>query len=261
MSRLRGAGDAVDFTSIDDLSDHLTWLASDYGDRDDRRAYFAALYALMTATVAVDIKRGRFEDGPRMERFACSFAGRYLAATRAIDAGEPAAGCWVAATDASRRWRPIILQHLVLGMNAHINFDLAITAAQLGAAHGMDVVRRDFLEINSVLAELLEDVQQRLGSVSPWIGILDFLGGRKDEKVANFSMRRARDAAWSEALRLAALDPSSRAGHERALDTRVTRLAKLILNPGKLSLAAIPVRLRERASVADVVAAFTRVER
>jgi len=57
----------VDFSSIDDLADHLAWLASDYGDRDDRRAYFAGLYALMTATVATDVRLGRFEDGERME--------------------------------------------------------------------------------------------------------------------------------------------------------------------------------------------------
>jgi len=61
-------------------------------------------------------------------------------------------------------------------MNAHINYDLAITAAELGARSGMESVRGDFLEINRVLAGLLEEVQRRVASVSPWMGFLDFVG-------------------------------------------------------------------------------------
>lgn len=247
---------------IDELAAHLAWLASDYGDRADRRAYFAALYALMTATVATDIERGLFEDGPRMARFACSFAGRYLSANRAIAAGREAPSCWLVASGAAGQWRPVILQHLLLGMNAHINFDLAITAASIGGEDGMESVHRDFLAINSVLARLLEDVQRRLGAVSPWMGLLDVAGGRKDETVVNFSMSRARDAAWREAERLVRLRGDAASAAERGLDRKVTGLARAILRPGPLvEAAAIVVRLRERARVGDVVAAFARVPR
>lgn len=245
---------------INELAAHLSWLASDYGDRDDRRAYFAALYALMTATVAADVEQGLFDDGPRMERFACNFAARYLAASEAIAAGGAAPSCWVVASDAAGHWRPIILQHLLLGMNAHINFDLAITAASIGADDGMDAVHGDFLAINTVLARLLEDVQRRLGSVSPWMGLVDLAGGRKDETIANFSMSRARDEAWREAERLVGLHGEARAAAERALDRKVAKLARSLARPGPLFAgAALVVRLRERAAVADVVAAFARV--
>ena len=33
------------------------------------------------------------------------------------------------------RWRPIVLQHLLLGINAHINLDLGVTASEFGE-HG-----------------------------------------------------------------------------------------------------------------------------
>ncbi|MEX2393712.1 MAG: DUF5995 family protein, partial [Actinomycetota bacterium] len=153
--------------------------------------------------------------------------------------------------------RPIILQHLMLGMNAHINFDLGISAAQISEQSSLDDVEQDFNEINTILAELLGDVQQRLGSVSPWMRILDFVGGRKDEVIVNFSMRHARDAAWGVAQRYVPLDAAARTTTEGDLDRRVADFARVVLKPGRLiSTAAIPVRLRERASVAEVIEAL-----
>jgi hypothetical protein len=113
------------------------------------------------------------------------------------------------------------------------------------------------MEINAVLGELLEDVQRRLASVSPWMGILDAVGGRKDEVVVNFSMRHARDAAWRVAERFSGMADGQWTEAERELDARVALFARVILKPGRLiSLAAVPVRLRERASVAEVIAAL-----
>src|SRR5690606_24437869 len=115
-------------------------------------------------------------------------------------------------------------------------------------------VQRDFDEINVVLAELLGDVQERLGRVSPWMGALDFVGGRKDEAVVNFSMRHARNAAWGVAQRYSPLGAADRATMEADLDRQVARFARVILKPGRLiSCVAVPIRLRERASVAEVI--------
>lgn len=87
--------------------------------------------------------------------------------------------------------------------------------------------------------------------------LLDFVGGRKDEVIVNFSMRHARDAAWSVAQHYVPLDAAGRSTAEGDLDRRVARFAGVVLKPGRLiSTAAIPVRLRERASVAEVIEAL-----
>lgn len=144
----------------------------------------------------------------------------------------------------------------MLGMNAHINFDLGIAAAEV-ADGDLTAVEGDFMEINLVLSELLEDVQARLASVSPWMGIFDTVAGRHDERIVNFSMQRARDASWLVARKHVALDASLRPAAEEALDVVVARFAKVIEKPGRLiSAAAVPVRLRERASVGDVIRAL-----
>src|SRR5690606_25037112 len=173
----------------------------DAARREDRAGYFAALYALMTERVCEGLTAGRFAEPARLQALTCHFAGRYLSALEQHREGGTPPESWRIAFDAGSHWRPIILQHLMLGMNAHINFDLGISAAQVSDQSDLATVEHDFNEINAILAELLGDVQQRLGSVSPWMRILDFVGGRKDEVVVNFSMRHARNAAWGVAER------------------------------------------------------------
>lgn len=227
------------------------------GARDDRGGYFAALYALMTERVCRGLSEGRFREPERLQVLTCHFAARYLSALRAYREGGTPPKSWQIAFDAGDRWRPIILQHLLLGMNAHINFDLGISAAQISEQSSLQDVEADFNEINAILAELLGDVQDRLGRVSPWMRILDFVGGRKDEVIVNFSMRHARDAAWKVAERYVPLDADARLATEADLDRRIAGFARVVLKPGRLiSVAAVPVRLRERASVAEVIEAL-----
>lgn len=231
--------------------------AAEAAQRDDRGGYFAALYALMTERVCEGLATNRFREPDRLQALTCHFAGRYLSALERYRGGGQPPESWHIAFESGSRWRPIILQHLLLGMNAHINFDLGISAAQISEQSSLQDVEQDFNEINVILAELLGDVQDRLGSVSPWMRILDFVGGRSDEVIVNFSMEHARDAAWKVAQRYVPLGSTGRAEAEADLDQRVARFARVILKPGRLiSIAAIPIRLRERASVAEVIEAL-----
>ncbi|HET7275215.1 MAG TPA: DUF5995 family protein, partial [Longimicrobiaceae bacterium] len=60
----------------------------------NRLAYFACLYRLVTQRVRDGIQTGRFEDGPRMERFDVIFANRYLTALEAKRTGQPVTRSW-----------------------------------------------------------------------------------------------------------------------------------------------------------------------
>ena len=243
--------------TADALLDELRVQAREAGARDDRCGYFAALYALMTERVCQGLEGGRFREPERLQALTCHFALRYLGALYRYRAGESTPESWRVAFDAGPTWRPIVLQHLLLGINAHINFDLGISAAQVSDASSLDDVEADFNEINAILAELLDDVQDRLGTISPWMRILDWVGGRQDEAIVNFSLRRAREAAWDVATRYVPLDADARLGAEADLDARIARFARVVLKPGRIiSMAAVPIRLRERASVAEVIEAL-----
>jgi len=94
-----------------------------------RLGYFAALYRRVTLRVKEGIQKGEFEDGARMEKFDVIFANRYLEATYQYWNGVKPTRAWQLAFAACRDWNPVVLQHLLMGMNAHINLDLGISAA------------------------------------------------------------------------------------------------------------------------------------
>ena len=58
-----------------------------------------------------------------------------------------------------------------------------------------------------MLAELVDGCQNVLGEVSPWLGLVDRIGGSGDEAVIRFSLMTARRQAWKVAVRLSSLYP------------------------------------------------------
>ena len=201
--------------------------------RDGERAgYFPAMYLAVTQTVRRRAEGGTFASAGGMERFVCAFAGRYLDAHDAWRASGSMAASWRLAFDASRQWRPIILQHLLLGMNAHINLDLGVTAATIAEPGALDAVRADFDAINDVLGELVDGCQNALGQVSPWLGLADRIGHRNDESLIRFSLRAARNQAWSVANRLAPLSGSALHNAINSVDANAASVGHLVAHPG-----------------------------
>ena len=90
----------------------------------------------------------------------------------------------------------LVLQHLLLGMNAHINLDLGIAAAETAAGHGLAATRRDFVAINGILAELTGDVMSSLRRVSPLLSLMGLHATRYNSILIQFSISNARDGAW-----------------------------------------------------------------
>jgi hypothetical protein len=237
--------------TVDDVLDALDALVDRARRRGERTGFFAVMYRTVTARVKEGIAAGFFDDGERMARLDVAFASRYLDALRSSESGERPTASWDAALAAGRDARPILLQHLLLGVNAHINLDLGIAAA--GAAPGgeLPALRRDFDRINEILASVLDHVQRAMSRLSPCLGLLDRLGGRHDDEIIRFSLEKARAGAWRFATELAPLDPTAWAGPVRTRDARVARVARIVLRPGlPLEAGLVVVRACERSSVA-----------
>lgn len=195
---------------------------------------FAQLYLGVTRAVAEGIQNGRFEDGPRMEKLDVIFANRYLLAYQQFSEGETPTQSWQTAFEATNNRSLLTLQHLLMGMNAHINLDLGIAAAEAVGAGGLDDLKNDFLEINLLLAERVEDVQARLGSVSPLLFLLDIFGKKSDEHFTEFSLEKVRSHAWRVAERISALPPKEKAKSIGELDHYVAMLNQAISRPGRV---------------------------
>jgi hypothetical protein len=222
-----------------------------------RLGFFAVMYRNVTVRVKQAIAAGRFEDGARMERLDVVFAARYLDALAAWRADEPVSLAWKLAFDAAARRRPIILQHLLLGVNAHINLDLGLAVVAMSTPESLASLQRDYAEITTLLLEMIDAMQQRLNRVSPWLHLLDLVGHRTDRVLCGFGIDAARRLAWQSAEDLMRCDSAMRAGQQQALDLVVTALGVPIANPAMLATLALTlVGLREESDVLVVMDAL-----
>ncbi|MCA9636967.1 MAG: hypothetical protein KC420_13155, partial [Myxococcales bacterium] len=159
--------------------------------------YLPALPPQRTTQLKRPIAAGDFDDGARMEELDVRFANRYLEAVDAHRRGEAPLQAWDLAFQASRAWTPLVLQHLLLGMNAHINLDLGVAAALTAPGAELDGLRDDFNRINGLLASLVDEVKSELAQIWSPLAFLDRISGTIEDVGVNFSMAKARDAAWA----------------------------------------------------------------
>jgi hypothetical protein len=235
---------------IQQLDNIIDWALSN----KSRLGYFAALYRKVTLNVKEGIAEGFFEDDERMERLDVIFANRYLEAFEQYQANKLPTASWQITFETSKRWWPIVLQHLLLGMNAHINLDLGIAAARTSPGEAVHDLKRDFNRINEILASLIDDVEREFAHIWPMLGLLDRVGGRTDEALINFSMKKARDHAWKAAQELAPLVQTEQASRIDALDKEVAMLGGLIRNPGLIiGIVTKIIRLGERGTVPEII--------
>ena len=239
---------------IQQLDDIIDWSIRN----NSRLGYFAALYRKVTLNVKSGISGGFFEDGDRMERLDVIFANRYLEAFEQNQRDIATSRSWQLAFEAANSWWPIVLQHLLLGMNAHINLDLGIAAAHTSPGGNIHALKADFNRINEILASLVEGVQRDLAQVWPMLRLLDFIGGKADEAVANFSIEKARDHAWRVAEELASLAPSDQKFKIDTLDRGIVAVGRLIRHPG-IIIGTVNkiVRVGERGSVPKIIDMLT----
>jgi hypothetical protein len=247
--------------TIGDVLDALDRLVDRAVETRSRLGYFAAIYHQVTARIAEGITTGAFEDGARMERFDVAFAQRYLTEVEtAFAGGAPKTMSFELAARAAESSRPIILQHLLLGINFHINIDLGVAAAMTAPGDALPTLRRDFDLVNEIIAALVAGVEEDLAEISPLIGLLDVIGGRHDEEVIRFSIEVARAQAWRFALELAPLQPADWPGPIRARDARVAHVARAITNPGLLSAGLLVIRAGERQDVRHNIEVLARTD-
>ena len=217
-----------DARTIDDVIARLGDIVTYCRRENSRLGYFPALYRKVTIQVKEDIAGGRFEDGARMERLDVRFANRYFAAFEQHRRGVAPTRSWAYSFARAESSDPLILQHLMLGINAHINLDLGIAAVETAPAEQLPALRNDFERINTILAALIDDVQDEIAALWPTMGVIDRIGGRLDEALCNFCLAKARIVAWTRAEQLAACPEETHPAHIARFDEEVCALSRRI---------------------------------
>lgn len=244
--------------TIDEVISELSRIVDSSVTHSSPLGFFAALYRGVTIRVKEGIQQGRFQNGAQMEKLDVQFANRYLDAYSLFQNGKQPSASWLMAFRAASQWRPVIMQHLLLGMNAHINLDLGIAAQQTCPGQKLPALKSDFDMINQILAEQVQPVQQQLQKVSPWISLLDKVNRRTDDAVVNFSLTMARHAAWQFALKLNPVNASAQMKLIDEKDREIAALANKVASPRGwlLNAGLLAIRLREKQDVASVINAL-----
>lgn len=226
-------------TTVDGVLERLERCLETARAENSADAYFLLIYIWETRDIAA--AAATFDAPDELRRMIVVFARRYFEARRRFREGAPTTRVWELAFGAARSSSALVVQHLLLAMNAHINVDLAPAAAETNLSWS------DYARVGAVLERSVAAIQRRLNRTTLALRALDLLAGDFDEMFSTFSLKAARRHAFELAQRLRAAPEPARGALLAEADDFALRLGQRLLSPpwrDRLLLAA--VRLSER---------------
>jgi hypothetical protein len=220
-----------DESTVEAIDRLLAWSRAE----QTRIGFFAALYWQVAVAEGKALADGKFKDPVLFEQVTRVFFGRYLAAVDAFRNGPPEAppaASWLVSFVAARDADLIVVQHLLLGANAHINFDLSVAIAECVTPAQMPAFRQDFEYLNEVFRGVIHTTVANVSRVSRVLSWVGSVTGRGEDILIGFSLRRAREGAWKAAGELSALTPAERTAAIAERDAAVAGVAGIIKDPG-----------------------------
>lgn len=185
--------------NIDEVIAQLETIIANSIASGSRAGYFAALYHKVTCRVKQGIQTKEFENSARMGQFDVTFANRYLAAYDQWINKEYTlmSQSWQVAFEMVEKSSVLVLQHLLMGMNAHINLDLGVAVTVIAKEQNLPLadMNNDFNTINTILSSLTYQVVSELDRISPLLSLAG-MHSKNDSLFIQFAMDNARDGAW-----------------------------------------------------------------
>jgi hypothetical protein len=215
-------------------------VAAQLGPRygDDGIAVFTALYRTITSDVLAAFEAGGlFHSKDFILELDLAFAQRYLDALRDhLDGGSEAPSCWEVLFGGRQRSDVEKWRFAVLGVNAHVNFDLAFALLDVWQEHetplaSVEAQYADYIAINEIFHRRMDYLCENNGV--PWIwwgrdgGLIDRLFNRGGD----LAVRVTRDWAWDNAVEWYPdrKDELYRVGPTARLDALATEAALRVL--------------------------------
>lgn len=217
---------------IDALLERMETALGPMRESADERRHFLSMYTRTTSAVRDELARGRFVDGEWTERWDLEFAELYLEALQRWDEDGSAPGPWQVTFEAAgSRPRVPPLRHVLLGINAHVNYDLPQALLSVidddGFADPAIIRRRaaDHRHIDDILSSRVsaEDELLRAEELPGDRTFLDVVLTPFNRAGTRRFLQEAREKVWRNA---AALSLARRQGPS-ALKARVDELGDL----------------------------------
>jgi hypothetical protein len=222
------------YESVQDVTDGLAALEAWCIQRQDLRGVFATAYLCITRAIQRELGNARFHDSEWQANYLIAFGNLYRRALLDYEEGRKASvpKAWRIAFDEARARSGFIMQHLTLGINAHINHDLPLALVEIGIDPSRADKYADHTLTNAILSEATDGLKQDVSRMyAPILLRLDRLAGTASSDLTNFSIPKAREHAWAMAVALT----SARTSREidlvkRTLDDQAAVMARVILS-------------------------------
>lgn len=228
--------------SIDEVIKKLESILQWSKEHSSRVGYFASLYLRVTQTIKNKLGTGYFDDDKRLEELDIHFAARYFKVVEQFQNNDPAMPkAWAVAFNAISDHELIIVQHLLLGMNPHINIDLGAAAAEIAPDAAIHDLHDDFQKVNTILASIIPTVLKELSELSPLLYLLEDIAKKEEEAIINFSMKIARNFAWKLAIELAPLTLSDQQIVIEQKNIDIAQVGQKIIDPGFLGESVLKI--------------------
>ncbi len=193
-----GEDDLLDYIGVTQAM-HDRWQALDASCDPD--AVFALLYLITTAEVGKLVQAAHFEDNPFVVAWDLDFANRYFLAYDDHHAGFAVPPPWYDAFSHAESGTSSVTQDLLLGMNAHVNYDLAYSTAFMRLPQ--DGRQDDYDRVNDAFANVVGPASHQLGMRYDPALARDANDSSPLDDVILTTLISWRDNAWQNAVLLA----------------------------------------------------------
>ena len=193
------------YTTVAQVLRHLETLERTLLEDGDPRAAFVSVYVQITSALESAIENQQFHDAHWVSSFTVTFADLYRQALFDFECGRlgRVPGAWRLAFDTALSDRANTLQAVVLGVNAHVNHDLAVALFRVSIVARREVRLEDHALITRILVGEIDAVQERLIALyDPGLRQLDERFWLFDETWVGSNLASWRERAWEAAVEL-----------------------------------------------------------
>ena len=177
-----------------------------WNEKNDQRHVFLSCYRMMTANMLQAIEENKFHDREWVSKLLHHFADYYFEAVACYDCGNNVPPVWQEVHQLTMQNKLLKVQSLMIGVNAHINYDLVLALYDLlepdwKILSEIDREKRyeDHCKVNEIIAATIDKVQDEVLEPSSllmrWI---DVAFGRLDEYLLSRLITNWRQDVWND---------------------------------------------------------------
>jgi hypothetical protein len=203
----------------------------------DQRHIFLSCYRMMTANMLEAVEANSFQDKVWVSKLLHHFADYYFDALACFDCGETAPPVWQQVHQYTAEGKLHILQALLMGVNAHINYDLVLTLYDMLEPEWATLTEaqrkiryEDHCLVNQVIADTIDAVQDEIiEKEDRFMALIDSVFGQLDEYLLSRLISSWRQDVWERAQEmLAAGSEVERESLRLEVEKKVKRTGKIL---------------------------------